>query len=191
MTVRIVDDDDFDLPANQLGEILLRSDNMWGTSLGYYKMPEATLSAMQNAWFHTGDRGYLDPDGYLYFVDRKKDVIRRRGENISAFEVEEVIISHELVSDVAVFPVKSNMSEDEVAVCIILAVGAQLSEMALTDFCIANMAYFMVPRYIRFVLELPRTPSQKIEKYKLQADAQDNLSVFWDREQAGIILRRT
>jgi len=191
MNVRIVDDDDFDLPPNQLGEILLRSDNMWGTSLGYYKMPEATLSAMQNAWFHTGDRGYLDQDGYLYFVDRKKDVIRRRGENISAFEVEEVIISHEFVSDVAVFPVKSNMSEDEVAVCIILAEGAQLGEMALTDFCIANMAYFMVPRYIRFVTELPRTPSQKIEKYKLQAEAQSNLAAFWDREEAGIILRRS
>jgi len=174
-----------------LGEILLRSDNMWGTSLGYYKMPEATLTAMQNAWFHTGDRGYLDDDGYLYFVDRKKDVIRRRGENISAFEVEEVIISHSQVSDVAVFPVKSNMSEDEVAVCVILAPGAQLSETALTDFCIANMAYFMVPRYVRFVLELPRTPSQKIEKYKLQAEAQSNMSAFWDREQAGIILRRT
>ncbi|MEI8399234.1 MAG: AMP-binding protein [Alcaligenaceae bacterium] len=191
MQVRVVDDDDFDMPANKLGEILLRSDNMWGTSLGYYKMPEATLTAMQNAWFHTGDRGYLDDDGYLYFVDRKKDVIRRRGENISAFEVEEVIISHSQVSDVAVFPVKSNMSEDEVAVCVILAPGAQLSETALTDFCIANMAYFMVPRYVRFVLELPRTPSQKIEKYKLQAEAQSNMSAFWDREQAGIILRRT
>lgn len=106
MRVRIVDDDDFDLPADSPGEILLRVEQPWGTPLGYYKMPEATLAAHRNGWFHTGDRGRLDADGYLHFTDRKKDAIRRRGENISAYEVEAIILGHPAVRQAAVYPVR-------------------------------------------------------------------------------------
>jgi crotonobetaine/carnitine-CoA ligase len=188
--IRIADDDDFDLPPGEVGEILLRSERLWDTSLGYYKMPEATLAAWRNFWFHTGDRGYLDANGYLYFVDRKKDAIRRRGENISAFEVEQVVASHPAVQDAAVYPVRSEMSEDEVAVSVVRRTGAALDERTLVEYCAANMAYYMVPRFIEFRAELPRTLTEKTEKYKLKSEAEADPTRLWDREKAGIVLKR-
>jgi carnitine-CoA ligase len=123
--VRIVDEDDFDLPRGTPGEIVLRNNNPWGASLGYYKQPEATIQSRRNLWFHTGDRGWIDDDGYVWYTDRIKDAIRRRGENISAFEVEEVIRTHPHVADVAVYPVRAESSEDEVAATITLRPGAE------------------------------------------------------------------
>ena len=188
--IRVVDDEDFDLPCGQTGEILVRTTLPWHSAQGYYNMPQATLSAYQNLWFHTGDRGYLDEDGYIYFVDRKKDAIRRRGENISSFEVEQIILKHPAVLEVAAFPVTSEYSEDEVMVSVVLGADRTLSEVELIEYCKENMAYYMVPRFIDFVSELPKTMTLKVEKYKLKADAGQRLAEVWDREKAGIVVKR-
>ena len=190
VAVRISDEDDVPLPAGIPGEIVLRSDNPWGSALGYYKMPEASLASRRNLWFHTGDRGYLDTDGYLYYTDRIKDAIRRRGENISAFEVESVIASHPAVEAAAVYAVRSESTEDEVAASVVLKPGAALSAAELVGHCRKNLAYFMIPRYVEFVPGLPLTLSQKVEKYLLKKRAQESLQAMWDREKAGIVLER-
>jgi crotonobetaine/carnitine-CoA ligase len=188
--IRIVDDDDFEVPWGQVGEIVVRTTEPWIHAQGYYNMPGATVEAYRNLWFHTGDRGYLDKDGYLYFVDRKKDAIRRRGENISSFEVEQIILKHPAVLDVAAFPVTSELSEDEVMVSIVLREGQTLSAEDLVRHCQENMAYYMVPRFVEFVAELPKTMTEKTEKYKLRADAEKRLAAIWDREKAGIVIKR-
>src|SRR5690606_13891704 len=144
--------------------IVLRAREPWFNPLGYYNMPQATLAAWRNLWFHTGDRGYLDADGWLYFVDRKKDAIRRRGQNISSFEVEQMVLRHPAVQDVAAFAMPSEMSEDEVMVSVVLRAGEALSEAALIEHCQANMAYYMVPRYVELRDELPRNASEKVLK---------------------------
>ncbi|MBV7482619.1 AMP-binding protein [Bordetella sp. BOR01] len=187
--VRIVDEDDFDMPLRTPGEILLRNNNPWGASLGYYKQPDATLASRRNLWFHTGDRGWMDEDGYVWYTDRIKDAIRRRGENISAFEVEEVIRTHPAVADVAVYPVRA-ASEDEVAASITLRPGASFDGADLLEHCNRNLAYFMVPRYIDVVESMPMTLSQKIEKYKLRQQAEARLDTLWDRERAGVLVAR-
>lgn len=190
--VRIVDQDDFDLPPGTPGEILLRNNNPWGASLGYYKQPQATIDSRRNLWFHTGDRGWIDADGYVWYTDRIKDAIRRRGENISAFEVEEVIRTHPAVADVAVYPVRADTSEDEVAATITLRAGAaaDFSFESLLEHCNRNLAYFMVPRYVDIAQEMPATLSQKIEKYKLRQRAEADLGALWDRERAGVQVTR-
>jgi crotonobetaine/carnitine-CoA ligase len=187
--VAVVDDDDMPLPAGEPGEIVLRARDPWTTSQGYWKMSEATVAARRNLWFHTGDRGYLDADGYLFFVDRKKDAIRRRGENISSWEVEQVLQAHPAIAEVAAYPVRAE-SEDEVMVSVVLRAGAELDAPALVAYCRDNMAYYMVPRYVAFVTALPRTLTEKVEKYKLRADAERRLADIWDREKAGIVVRR-
>jgi crotonobetaine/carnitine-CoA ligase len=188
--IRIVDDDDFELPRGTPGEIVVRSVTPWVGAQGYYNMPEATARANRNLWFHTGDRGYVDDDGYLYFVDRKKDAIRRRGENISSFEVEQIILKHPAVLDVAAFAVSSEHSEDEVMVAVVLREGDSLSEAELVAHCADNMAYFMVPRFVEKVAQLPKTMTEKVEKYKLRHDAQARLDRIWDRDKAGIVVKR-
>ncbi len=190
--LRIVDVDDFDVPAGIPGEILLRNNNPWGASLGYYKMPEATIASRRNLWFHTGDRGWIDEDGYVWYTDRIKDAIRRRGENISAFEVEEVMRTYPAIADVAVYPVRAETSEDEVAATVILRPGseASFSYEALLEHCNHNLAYFMVPRYIHVVDDMPKTLTQKIEKYKLRMQAESDLSRLWDRDRAGVKVMR-
>lgn len=188
--IRIVDDDDFEVPAGQPGEIVVRTRQPWIFALGYFDMPEATARTMRNLWFHTGDRGILDADGYLYFVDRKKDAIRRRGENISSFEVEQIVLKHPAVLEVAAFPVRSEHSEDEVMVSVVLREGARASEEELVVHCRDNMAYFMVPRYVELVPTLPKTMTEKVEKYKLKQDAESRLADIWDREAAGIVVQR-
>jgi len=190
--VRIVDENDFDVEPGTPGEIVLRNNNPWGASLGYYKQPEATAASRRNLWFHTGDRGRMDEDGYIWYTDRIKDAIRRRGENISAFEVEEVIRTHPAVADVAVYPVRAETSEDEVAATITLRLGAAqtFSYESLLEHCSRNLAYFMVPRYVQVAEDMPSTLSQKIEKYKLRREAEADLSALWDRERAGIIITR-
>ncbi len=190
VSIAIMDDDDIPLPPGETGEICLRSNRPWSASLGYYKMLEGTLAATRNLWFHTGDRGYLDEDGYLYFVDRKKDAIRRRGENISSFEVEQVISRHPDVAEVAAFPVRAEMLEDEVMVSVVLRPGAILMERDLVGFCAGAMAYYMVPRFVEFVAELPKTMTEKVEKYKLRAMAEARIGQVWDREQQGVVVKR-
>ena len=188
--VAIVDDCDQAMPPGQVGEICVRPREPWITMLGYYKMPEATLAAFRNQWFHTGDRGFLDTDGYLWFVDRKKETIRRRGENISAYEVEMLIAKHDAVHEVAAVAVASDLSEDDVMVYVVKKPGAALSEAQLVEFCSTTMSYYMVPRYVAFIDALPKTASEKIEKYKLTQMAEAARDTLWDREKAGIVVKR-
>ena len=188
--IRIVDEDDFEVPRGQTGEIVVRTTEPWIYAQGYYNMPEATANACRNLWFHTGDRGRMDEDGYLSFVDRKKDAIRRRGENISSYEVEQIILKHPAVLEVAAFPVTSEHSEDEVMVSVVAREDCLLTEAELVQHCSDNMAYFMVPRYVDMVAQLPKTMTEKVEKYKLKQDAEARLAGIWDREKAGIVVKR-
>lgn len=188
--MRIVDDFDFEVSPGTVGEIVLRHDEPWRASTGYYNMPEVTARANRNLWFHTGDRAYIDADGFYYFVDRKKDCIRRRGENISSFEVEQTIMGHTAVADVAVFPIKIEGNDEEVGAVIVLKPDAPATEADIVRHCEKNMAYFMVPRYIQFRQEMPLTSNNKIEKFKLQQDAEQQLPLFWDRAQSGLELTR-
>lgn len=188
--LRIVDEDGVDVPAGAVGELLLRSNNPWGTTQGYYKMPEATVAATRNLWWHTGDMASVDEDGYLFFADRKKDALRRRGENISAQEVEAVIMEHPAVLEAAVYPLKSEMSEDEVAVSVLAKAGARIDEAELIAYCVQNMAHFMVPRFVHVADDLPRTQSQKVQKAQLRQWAEAHREHLWDRERSGIVVKR-
>ena len=188
--LQILDENDIPLAAGQTGEICVRPREPWIMMLGYYNMPEATAGALRNMWVHSGDRGYLDDDGYLYFVDRTKETIRRRGENISAYEVEMLAARHPDVLEVAAVPVASDLSEDDVMLYVVLREGSSLRHAELISFCVENMAYFMVPRYVQFISEIPKTPSEKIEKYKLKQWAADNKATLWDREKEGISIAR-
>lgn len=147
---------------------------------GYHAMPEATVEAWRNLWFHTGDRGMLDEDGYLVFLDRLKDTIRRRGENISSWEIERVVSAHPAVAQAAAYGVPSELSEEEVMVAIVTASEAEVAPAELVEHCAESLTAFAVPRYVRVVDALPMTPSQRVEKYKLRAEGVPPGA--WDRE---------
>jgi carnitine-CoA ligase len=190
MSVQITDDDGRELGPGQVGEIAIRPNERGIIMHGYYNMGDATAAATRDLWFHTGDRGRLDEDGYLYFADRKKEAIRRRGENISAYEVETILCRHPAVLEAAAVPVPSELGEDDVMVYVVGAPDATVSYAELIEFCNQHMAYYMVPRYLSFAEELPKTPSEKVEKYKLKIAATENRHQLWDRESAGIRVRR-
>ena len=188
--LQIVDDDGRIMGPGEVGEIQMRPRHEGSLMNGYYKMPEASAGAFVEGWFCTGDRGYLDADGYLYFIDRKKEAIRRRGENISAYEVELILSRHPAILEVAAVPVPSEMSEDEVMVYVVLNQGASLAHAEVVHFAAEHMNYYMVPRFVEFIAELPKTATEKIEKYKLKQDALSRRSALWDRERAGIHIAR-
>ena len=169
-------------------DLLLRASEPYAFATGYFGMPEKTVEAWRNLWFHTGDRVVCDADGYFSFMDRLKDAIRRRGENISSFEVEQVLLSHPAVEVAAVFPVKSEMAEDEVMTTIVLREGATLGEIELMQFCEPRLSYFAVPRYVEFLPQLPATENGKIQKFKLRERGVTPQT--WDREAAGYQLVR-
>lgn len=189
MDVRIVDENDVEVPRGTAGEVVFRPREPWTMLLQYYGKPEATAHAFRNLWFHTGDRAYIDDDGYLFFVDRVKDAIRRRGENISAYEIELILRGHPDIVEAAAVPVPSELGEDEVCVFIVRR-DAELTEKEIVEFAVDRMAYFMVPRYIAFIEELPKTPSQKVQKFTLREIAKDTYKKMWDREVAGIVVTR-
>jgi carnitine-CoA ligase len=149
---------------------------------GYYKDPDATAKAMAGGWFHSGDRGRRSPDGYFEFIDRLKDSIRRRGENISSFEVERVVNSHPAVAESAAVGVPSELGEEDVMIVVVPREAAEVGPAELVEFCAERMAAFMVPRYVRTVDTLPKTPTQKVQKFALR-DA--DLGSAWDRLAPG------
>jgi crotonobetaine/carnitine-CoA ligase len=186
--LRIVDEHDREVPAGTVGELIVRSDAPWALNSGYNRNPEATVTAWRNGWFHTGDAFRRDADGNYFFVDRMKDAIRRRGENISSFEVEAEIVAHPKVRECAVVAVANEMSEDDVLAIVAPAPGEQIDPVELLEFLQPRLAHFMLPRYVRVMADLPRTPTQKVEKYILR---QQGLTPdTWDREKAGIKVRR-
>jgi len=186
--MRLVDDEDNEVPVGEIGEITFRPTEPFVMMLEYYNMPEKTLEACRNLWFHTGDLAKKDEDGYYYFVDRKKDALRRRGENISSFEVERAINTHPKVFESAAVAVKSELAEDEVKICVVLQPGETLDYEELIRYANDRMPYFAVPRYVEFMNKLPKTPTERIQKYLLkQAGVTENT---WDREKAGIKITR-
>ena len=186
--VRIVDEDDEVVPPDTPGEIVIRPKIPGAIFSGYYGREADTVEAWRNLWFHTGDRATMDEDGFLFFLDRMKDCIRRRGENISSWEVESTINMHTSVLESAAFGVASDLSESDVMVAVVLQPGASLSPEELLDFCQTRMAHFAVPRYVRYMDSLPKNASQRVEKLKLRADGVTEDT--WDREVAGYTVRR-
>ncbi|MBI4494254.1 MAG: AMP-binding protein [Chloroflexi bacterium] len=186
--VKVFDENDIELPPNTVGEFVVRPREPFTLMEGYYKMPEETLRAFRNLWFHTGDIGYIDEDGYLFFSARKKESIRRSGENISSFEVEQVVNAHPAVAESAAIPVPSATHGEEVKIVVVLREGVRLSPEELLEFCQQRMAYFMVPRYVEFVDSLPKTAVFRVEKYRLVE--QGITANTWDRESVGFKVRR-
>lgn len=185
---RIVDENDSELPAGQAGELVLRAREPFAFASGYFGMPEKTVEAWRNLWFHSGDRVVHDSDGHYRFIDRMKDSIRRRGENVSSWEVEQTIQSHPAVATCAIYPLPSELGEDEVAAAILLEPGQSLQPVDLIRHCEGQIAHFAIPRYVRIVREMPLTENGKIKKGVLR----DEGVTFdtWDREAAGIRVRR-
>ncbi len=186
--VRIVDENDCEVAPGTVGQFVVRCDTPWAMNHGYHKDPEATARAWRNGWFHTGDAGRRDEDGNFFFVDRLKDAIRRRGENISSLEVETEVAAHPAVREAAVIPVPSEHSEDEVMAVVSLASDATLDPAALLAFLEPRMAHFMVPRFVRIVEDLPKTPTEKVEKHRLRDEGVTPDT--WDRVEAGVSIRR-
>jgi crotonobetaine/carnitine-CoA ligase len=167
--VRVVDDAGEEVGPDTPGELLVRPAVRNAMLLEYYRMPEKTVEAWRDLWFHTGDYLQYDTAGWYYFIDRKKDAIRRRGENISSFEVERTVLAHPEVLECAAVAVPSELGEDEVLLCTVLRPGATLDAAALIVHCEERMARFMVPRYIRMLERLPKTPTERVQKYLLRA----------------------
>lgn len=185
---RVVDELDNELSDGEPGELVLRADEPFALSTGYFHMDAETVKAWRNLWFHSGDRVIREADGNFRFIDRMKDSIRRRGENISSFEVEQVIANHPAVAHAVVYAVKSELAEDEVMVAVVLREGHMLTPPSLLDYCQPFLPYFAVPRYVEFLTQLPTNESGKIQKFKLRERGVG--ATTWDREAAGYELTR-
>ncbi len=179
---RVVDEHDQPVPDGTAGELVLRHDEPFAFADGYWAMPEQTIQAWRNLWFHTGDRVVRDPDGWYRFVDRAKDAIRRRGENISSWEVEQAVLEHSAVSAAAAFPIPSELGEDDVMIAVVLESGEALAHEELIEHCRPLLPYFAVPRYVEFVSELPLTENGKVRKAVLRE--RGLTAATWDRETA-------
>ena len=185
---RVVDADDVEVAPGEIGELVLRADQPFAFATGYFGMPDKTVEAWRNLWFHTGDRVVRDAEGYFRFVDRLKDAIRRRGENISSYEVEQVLLAHPDIAMAAVFPVRSELAEDEVMAAIVAHPGSVVDPIALMQFCEGRLPYFAIPRFVDTLADLPKTENGKIRKYELR-DRGVTAST-WDREASGYRLKR-
>ena len=185
--MKVVDDNDRELPAGEVGELIYKPAG--GASLTeYYKNPQATAEKTRGGWIRSGDLAYKDEDGYFFFVDRKSDFMRRRGENISSFEVEKIINSHPNVLESAAYAIPSELGEDDVMIAIVLQPGAQPAPEEIMQHCEAHMAYFTIPRYVRIVEAFPKTGTERTMKYQLKADGVTPDT--WDREAAGYTIKR-
>jgi len=186
--VRIFDDDDNELPRNSDGEIVLRPTRPHVMYEGYWGNDEATVNTSRNLWYHTGDIGRIDDDDYLYFVDRKADYLRRRGENISSFEVEKILMKHDAIIDVVVHAVPSELTEDDLKITATLGPDASLSEEQLFLWCIDELPYFALPRYIEFREDLPRSPVGRVLKRVLRDEGVT--AATWDLDTSDVTYER-
>ena len=188
LVLEIHDEKDNKCPPGVSGEIVARPAVAEGLFQGYWKRPEYTVEVFRNLWFHTGDGGFIDEDGYLVFTDRIKDSIRRRGENISSFEVERAVQSHPDVLECGAYSVPSKLTEDEVMIAVVPRAGTTIDPLSLFEHCVHEIPRFAVPRYLRVMDVLPKTPSQRIQKYKLRADGVTEDTV--DRDALGVVVPR-
>ena len=166
--VAVVDVDDNVVSAGREGELVLRPRYPNVMMQGYWNRPEATLERWRNMWFHTGDLARMDDDGYVYYLGRVKDSIRRRGENVSAWEVEQALMLHAEVLEAAAIGVPSEVGEDDVAAVCVVKAGASVTHAELHAFVARDLPRFAVPRYIEFVASLPKTPSERIAKAEVR-----------------------
>lgn len=180
--VEIHDEHDRKLPPGQVGELVCRPKIPYTTFLGYYNMEKATIETCRNFWLHLGDAGLMDEEGRFRFVGRVKDAIRRRGENISAMEVEAAVMSHPAVAECAAIGVPSELQEEEVKVVVVAQEGQQVDPEDLIRLCSEKLPRFMVPRYVEVKQELPKTPTAKVQKFHLREEGITPLT--WDREKA-------
>ena len=162
--MRVVDDEDHDVPDGDLGEIVLRGENILK---GYFKNEAATDNAFRNGWFHTGDVGYRDADGFYYIVDRKSDMIIRGGENIYPREIDEVLYEHPEILAAAVVGIPNELYGEEVAAVIVLKPGAMITDTEVIEFCKARLADYKCPKIVRFVDDIPKGPTGKLLKREL------------------------
>jgi crotonobetaine/carnitine-CoA ligase len=186
---KIVDEDDEEVPDGAPGELVMRADEPYAFATGYWRMPEVTVEAWRNLWFHSGDRAVREDDGSFRFLDRMKDAIRRRGENISAWEVEQALDSHPDITASAAIPVPSELGEDEVMAVIVPREGATLDPVEVIRYCEPRLAYFAVPRFLEIADCLPLTPNGKVQKYVLRERGVSDRT--WDREAAGLTVSRS
>ena len=185
--IRLADEFDEEVPRGQVGEMLVRTRAPWAMNVGYYKMPSQTAAAWRNGWFHTGDAFTVDDDGNYYFLDRMRDTIRRRGENISSFEVENIVVEHPAVIEVAAIGVPAALGEDEVMVALIVRDRASFDPAEFLAFVAERMPRFMVPRYVEVMDDFPRVEtSMRVKKTELRE--RGVTATTWDREAAGIVI---
>jgi long-chain acyl-CoA synthetase len=162
--MQVVDDDDKEVADGDLGEIVLRGENILK---GYYRNPEATATAFRNGWFHTGDIGYRDKDGFFFIVDRKSDMIIRGGENIYPREIDEVLYQHPSVAAAATIGVPDQLYGEEVAAFVVLKEGGEATDEEIVSFCRSRLADYKCPKTIRIVSEIPKGPTGKLLKREL------------------------
>jgi crotonobetaine/carnitine-CoA ligase len=186
--VRLVDDADRDVPVGEVGEIVVRPREPDVMFLGYWNQPEATLAAFRNLWHHTGDSARADEDGFITFVDRKKDALRRRGENVSSMELEAALMRHPAVERAAVHAVPSALTEDDIKACLVLRAGATLTPEDIFEFSKENLPYFAVPRYVEVRDALPVNAMGRIMKHVLREEGVTGRT--WDLEGLGLVIRR-
>lgn len=182
--VAVVNEADRELPPGEPGELVVRPVTPFAITTGYHGFPEATARAFRNLWFHTGDRVYRDEEGWFHFVDRLTDTIRRRGENVSSFDVERAVLSHRAVGDAAAFGVPSELDEDDVKICVVPREGAAVEPEEVVRHAAERLPYFMVPRYMEVVEDLPRSALGKVRKTELRKSGVT--AATWDREAAGV-----
>ncbi len=186
--VRIVDEHDREVPPQTPGELIVRSEP-WELNLGYWNMPEQTNEAWRNGWFHTGDAFTYDEDGNYYFVDRAKDYIRRRGENISSFEIESIVNGHPCVAECGAAAVPAEQGEDEVKIAVVVAPGSHFDPAELIEYLIPRMPRFAIPRFVEVWESLPKTEATaRIQKAKIRDSGVSDIT--WDRVKAGITIPR-
>lgn len=178
---RVVDEHDIEVPNGEIGELIVRGDDPWTLMAGYYKRPEATAEAWRNLWFHTGDLFRRDDEGNFYYLDRKKDSIRRRGENISSIEVEREVDTYDGVLECAVVGVPADLGEEDVKVALVSAADPAVDPAGLIEHLTGRLPAFMVPRYVEILDQLPKTPTEKVRKELLR---ESGTAGAWDRESA-------
>jgi crotonobetaine/carnitine-CoA ligase len=166
--MKVVDDEGNDVPDGEPGELVVRTPIVMQ---GYWRDPAQTAAAFRDGWFLTGDLGRRDADGYFWFIARKKDIIRKRGENISGAELDRVIGTHPDVLEAASIPVPADLGEDEILAVVVLRSGATLDASAIADWCRERLAPIKVPRFVVFAESLPHTPTHRVAKFKLRGDA--------------------
>ncbi len=187
--LKIVDDDDREAPVGEVGEIVLRPRQPRVMFSGYWNNPQATLEAFRNLWHHTGDFGRMDAMGTLYFADRKKDSMRRRGENVSSIELEEAILKYNGIAAVATHAVPSEVGEDEIKACIVPVEGVIIEPNELFEFFKTTLPYYAIPRYVEIVDELPRNPVNRVQKFILRERGLTPQT--WDFEVLGLVVERS